>query len=292
MLDDRKKKGIFSKLGTLFRHGLDDDFYEELEEALILSDTGAQTAITLCEELEEIVKAEKITDPQAAKQRMIALASEKFNGLAPVPSFGAKTLILVVGINGVGKTTAIGKLSHLFQSQGKKVLLAAADTFRAAAAEQLTLWADRTGAQIVRNQDGSDPAAVVFDAIAAGKARNMDIILCDTAGRLQNKKNLMNELAKMRKVIDGEFQGDVYTLLVLDAATGLNGLEQAKVFRDAAKVDGIMITKMDGTAKGGIALCIANQYHLPVWFLGVGEQKEDIEPFCAEEFVTAFFTGE
>lgn len=291
MLDEHRKKGLFSKLGALFHRGLDEDFYEELEEALILSDTGAQTARMLCEQLEEIVKSERITDPKMAKDRMIELASDVFDSLDPVPDFAKKSLILVVGINGVGKTTAIGKLSHRFSSQGKKVLLAAADTFRAAAAEQLALWADRTGAQIVRNQDGSDPASVVFDAIAAGKARGMDIILCDTAGRLQNKKNLMSELEKIRRVIDQNFEGDVYTLLVLDAATGLNGLEQAKVFQEAAKVDGIMITKMDGTAKGGIALCIANQYRLPVWFLGVGEQKEDLEPFDAKEFVTAFFEG-
>lgn len=291
MLDEHRKKGLFSKLGALFHRGLDEDFYEELEEALILSDTGAQTAMMLCEQLEEIVKSERITDPKMAKDRMIELASGVFDSLDPVPDFAKKSLILVVGINGVGKTTAIGKLSHRFSSQGKKVLLAAADTFRAAAAEQLALWADRTGAQIVRNQDGSDPASVVFDAIAAGKARGMDIILCDTAGRLQNKKNLMSELEKIRRVIDQNFEGDVYTLLVLDAATGLNGLEQAKVFQEAAKVDGIMITKMDGTAKGGIALCIANQYRLPVWFLGVGEQKEDLEPFDAKEFVTAFFEG-
>lgn len=291
MLDEHRKKGLFSKLGALFRRGLDEDFYEELEEALILSDTGAQTAMMLCEQLEEIVKSERITDPKMAKDRMIELASGVFDSLDPVPDFAKKSLILVVGINGVGKTTAIGKLSHRFSSQGKKVLLAAADTFRAAAAEQLALWADRTGAQIVRNQDGSDPASVVFDAIAAGKARGMDIILCDTAGRLQNKKNLMSELEKIRRVIDQNFEGDVYTLLVLDAATGLNGLEQAKVFQEAAKVDGIMITKMDGTAKGGIALCIANQYRLPVWFLGVGEQNEDLEPFDAKEFVTAFFEG-
>ena len=291
MLDEHRKKGLFSKLGALLHRGLDEDFYEELEEALILSDTGAQTAMMLCEQLEEIVKSERITDPKMAKDRMIELASGVFDSLDPVPDFAKKSLILVVGINGVGKTTAIGKLSHRFSSQGKKVLLAAADTFRAAAAEQLALWADRTGAQIVRNQDGSDPASVVFDAIAAGKARGMDIILCDTAGRLQNKKNLMSELEKIRRVIDQNFEGDVYTLLVLDAATGLNGLEQAKVFQEAAKVDGIMITKMDGTAKGGIALCIANQYRLPVWFLGVGEQKEDLEPFDAKEFVTAFFEG-
>ena len=195
----------------------------------------------------------------------------------------------MIGPNGAGKTTSIGRLSHAFAQEGKKVLLAAGDTFRAAAAEQLSLWAQRTGAQFVRGLEGGDPAAVVFDAIQAGRARQCDVIICDTAGRLHNHKNLMDELAKLRRVVDREFTGKVLTLLVLDATTGLNGVEQARVFSEVSHVDGIALTKLDGTAKGGVALAVTHQYHLPVWFCGVGETQQDWLPFDARDFAQSLF---
>ena len=221
---------------------------------------------------------------------MIDLLSEMMD--KGTPDYEYPLLILMVGVNGVGKTTAIGRLANQFQKEGKKVLLAAGDTFRAAAAEQLALWAERTQSQFVRGAAGGDPAAVVFDAISAAKARHCDVVLCDTAGRLHNRKNLMDELGKVRKVIDREFEGCIKTLLVLDATTGLNGMEQAKAFSEMAQVDGIALTKLDGSAKGGVAVAITHQYGLPVWYCGTGETKEDWEPFEAKAFARALFGEE
>ena len=229
---DKTKTSLFSKLGGLFSRGLDDDFYDELEEALILADTGAATAEELCFTLQERVKKEKVKDEKTARKLMAEIAADMLK--SDGPDYTYPLLLLVVGVNGAGKTTTIGKLSHIFQEQGKSVLLAAGDTFRAAAGEQLAIWAERTGAQIVRSGEGSDPASVVFDAIAAARARKTDVLICDTAGRLHNRKNLMDELSKIRRIVEREFTGCVRTLLVIDATTGLNGVEQSKVFREAA----------------------------------------------------------
>ena len=277
-------------MSQLFGRKLDEEFYEELEEALILADVGVETSVELVERLREEVKAQKITDTEQARRVMIDLVAGMMD--KGEPDYAYPLLILMVGVNGVGKTTAIGRLAHQFQNEGKKVLLAAGDTFRAAAAEQLGLWAERTGCQFVRGAQGGDPAAVVYDAIAAARARGGEVVLCDTAGRLHNRKNLMDELAKVRKVIGREFKGCVKTLLVLDATTGLNGVEQAKAFSEMAEVDGIALTKLDGSAKGGVAVAITHQYGLPVWYCGTGEGKEDWEPFEARAFAEALFGRE
>ena len=282
--DKIKKLNIFSGFSAI-----DDDFYDELEETLILSDMGMDTTLKAVEELKSRVKGEKIKDEEGVRaclrrvlQEMLAVGDQGLN-LDTKPS-----VVLFIGVNGVGKTTTIGKLGASLKGEGKKVLLCAGDTFRAAAAEQLTVWAQRSGAEIVKQHEGADPAAVVFDAVSAAKARNTDVILVDTAGRLHNKQNLMNELNKISRVIDRELPGCAReTLLVLDATTGQNGLIQAKQFREAAGVTGIVLTKLDGTAKGGITVAIANELQIPVKYIGLGEGVEDLRPFDAEAFTEA-----
>ncbi len=284
---EKTKKGLFARMGALFSRDLDDEFYEALEETLILADVGVATTTELIDRLRAEVKAKKIRKAEDAKALIAEIAAQMMQN--PGPEYAYPLLLLVVGVNGSGKTTTIARLSALFNKQNKKVILAAGDTFRAAASDQLGIWAERTGAQLIHGSQGGDPAAVLYDAIAASKARANDVLICDTAGRLQNRKNLMEELKKMRRVTEREFQGCVKTLLVLDATTGLNGMEQARVFEEVSKVDGLVLTKLDGTAKGGIALAISRQYKLPVWYCGTGEGMNDFELFDANDFAKSLF---
>ena len=270
---------------------IDDDFYEELEEILITGDIGVRTTDAILTRLQQEIKEKKVMSPAECKGLLIESIRTEMALPANAYDFENKTSVLfIVGVNGVGKTTTIGKLAAKFRADGKKVVIAAADTFRAAAGEQLQEWANRAGADMIGGQEGSDPAAVVFDAIAAAKARNADILLIDTAGRLHNKKNLMDELAKMNRVIDREYP-DAYreTLIVLDATTGQNALVQAKEFSEATGASGVVLTKMDGTAKGGIAIAIQSELKLPVKYIGVGETVDDLEKFSADDFVRALF---
>ena len=269
---------------------IDEELFEELEEILILSDTGAATASRLCAKLREKVKERGETDPLKIRELLAETAADMLRGGQELHLDTKPSVILVIGVNGVGKTTTIGKLAARFRGEGKRVVLGAADTFRAAAIEQLEVWADRAGADLIKHAEGSDPAAVVFDTLAAAKARGADVVICDTAGRLHNKKNLMDELAKMRKVIDREYpEADVRCILVLDATTGQNGLNQARTFKEFAEIGGIILTKLDGTAKGGIALSIRQELNVPVWYIGVGEGIDDLQPFDAQEFTKALF---
>lgn len=269
---------------------VDEELFEELEEILVMSDIGMATASRLCDELREQVKREKIEDPQAIRgilQQKVAemLADSDGMHLDTKPS-----VILVIGVNGAGKTTTIGKMAANFKAQGKRVILGAADTFRAAAIDQLAVWADRAGVEMIRGTEGSDPAAVVYDTIAAAKARGADIIICDTAGRLHNKKNLMDELAKMSRIIKRELpDASVENLLVLDATTGQNAVNQAKEFGNVADITGIVLTKLDGTARGGVVLTIYDELKIPVKYIGVGEQLDDLQPFDAADFARAMF---
>ena len=286
-----KTRGNMSdRVDTLARQTvrIDDDFYEELEDILILSDCGMQATTRMIDELKARVKSQGIKDGMQAKEVLKQIMIEEMD--IPRPPLKWPMVMLVVGVNGVGKTTTIGKLALRFQAIGRKVMVAAADTFRAAASEQLTVWAERARVPIVKHEEGADPAAVVFDAIRSAKANEADLLLVDTAGRLHNKKNLMDELDKMRRVIDREFpEADVRCVLVLDATTGQNGLQQARVFKEVCQVDGIILTKLDGTAKGGIALAIRQELAVPVWYIGVGEGIEDLQAFNAKEFVDALF---
>ena len=296
-----KKQGFFAKLkqglsktrNALFdsifgEDRIDDEFYEELEEALIVSDMGMALSEGFIERLKAKNKEEKIKTRTEAKDALVGLIAYEMRPDTDFLATGKKTVILIVGVNGVGKTTSIGKLAAHYSGEGKKVMLAAADTFRAAAAEQLTVWAERTGVPIVKHGEGADPAAVVFDAIASFKAKNLDMLICDTAGRLHNKKNLMNELAKMRRVIDRELpEAECEVLLVLDATTGQNAIMQAKAFAEASGLSGTVITKLDGTAKGGMAVAVKAELGLPVRFIGVGEGVNDLQPFDADEFARA-----
>lgn len=270
---------------------IDDDFYEELEETLIMGDLGVHTTEAIIEDLKVKVKEEKIKKPADCKAFLIESIKKQMDIGENAYDFETrKSVILVVGVNGVGKTTSIGKLAGQFKNDGKKVILAAADTFRAAAIDQLGEWANRAGVEMISQQEGSDPAAVVYDAVAAAKARKADILICDTAGRLHNKKNLMEELRKINRIIDNEYN-DAYkeTLVVLDGATGQNALEQARQFKEVTDISGIILTKLDGTAKGGIAVAIQAELGVPVKYIGVGEKIEDLQKFNADDFVNALF---
>lgn len=271
---------------------IDDDFYEELEEVLIMGDLGVQATYDILDDLKQKVKEQHIKEPSECRQILIDSIKEQMDVGETAYEFENKTsVVMVIGVNGVGKTTTIGKLAGKLKGQGKKVILAAADTFRAAAGEQLKEWAGRAQAELIGGQEGSDPAAVVYDAVAAAKARHADVLLCDTAGRLHNKKNLMEELRKMNRIIDREFpEAFRETLVVLDATTGQNALQQAKEFNEVADITGIILTKMDGTAKGGIAVAIQAELGIPVKYIGVGETIDDLQKFDADTFVNALFT--
>ena len=276
-----------------FSH-IDEDFYEELEETLIMGDLGVHTTMEIIEDLREKVKAQHIKEPIECRQLLIDSIKEQMDVGETADEFEEKqSVVFVIGVNGVGKTTTIGKLAGKFRAEHKKVILAAADTFRAAAGEQLKEWANRAQVEMIGGQEGSDPAAVVFDAVAAARARRADILLCDTAGRLHNKKNLMEELKKINRVIDREYP-EAYreTLVVLDATTGQNALNQAKEFNEVADITGVILTKMDGTAKGGIAVAIQAELGIPVKYIGVGEGIDDLQKFDADEFVNALFYRE
>ncbi|MCM8901834.1 signal recognition particle-docking protein FtsY [Caldicoprobacter algeriensis] len=287
----KTRKNITEKMDQLFKYHneVDDELLDELEELLILADVGVSTTTKLMDKIRERVKAERIREAQKVrhvlKEEIIAILGEQeeFNPRYPA-------VFLVVGVNGVGKTTTIGKLAHMYQKQGKRVLMAAGDTFRAAAIEQLEIWANRVGCQIVRHTEGSDAAAVVFDAVQAAKSRGIDVLICDTAGRLHTKKNLMNELEKINRIIDREYpEAHKEVFLVLDATTGQNAVSQAKMFKEKVDVTGIILTKLDGTAKGGIIIAIKSELGIPIRFIGVGEGLDDLQRFDAQAFVDALF---
>ena len=286
--------GIFAKIkkawfDTIVWETIDDEFYDELEDSLIMADLGATVAHDAVKKLRDVVYQKSIQRGDDVKQALREILIEKLNvGDTALDLSTQPSVVLVIGVNGVGKTTSIGKIAHRLKGEGKRVLLCAADTFRAAAADQLEIWANRAECEIVRSVEGADPGAVLFDSLAAAKARGVDVVLCDTAGRLHNKVNLMNELSKLRKIIDRELPDAAKeTLLVLDATTGQNGLQQAKVFRETAGLTGIILTKLDGTAKGGICVAIAQELGVPVKYVGLGESIDDLQPFDAEEYVKA-----
>lgn len=293
----REKKGFFGRLSErigdviMGRAAIDEELFDELEEVLITSDIGMQTTLSIIDTLRDRVKNEYITEPEKVKEKLKEIMIQAVDkGDRQKMSETYPLVIMMIGINGGGKTTTIGKLAAMYKKQGKSVLLAAADTFRAAAAEQLTIWADRVGVGIIKHGEGADPSAVLFDAAQAAKARGVDVLICDTAGRLQNKKNLMDELKKMNRVLGKEFpEADRETLLILDATTGKNAVSQAKEFGDAAELTGVALTKLDGTAKGGIAVTIADEFDLPIKLVGVGEGIEDLEVFDPEAFIGGIF---
>lgn len=289
----KTRKGITEKIDqVLVSFGkVDEELFDELEEVLISSDLGIDTSMRIIEDLKKKVKEKKVTDPKEVKgllkEELASLLGDRSYGLdlATTPS-----IIMVIGVNGVGKTTSIGKIANMLKQDGKKVLLAAGDTFRAAAIDQLEVWSDRAGVDIIKHTEGSDPAAVIYDAIQAAKSRKADVLICDTAGRLHTKKNLMEELKKVSRIIDRELPNSTReNLLVLDATTGQNAVNQARTFRESAELTGIILTKLDGTAKGGIVIAISSELGIPVKFIGVGEKMEDMQPFNPEEFVEALF---
>lgn len=289
----KTRNSIVAGIDSIFSgfSSIDDDFYEEIEETLIMGDLGIQTTMAIMEDLRQKVKEQHIKEPSECKELLIeSIRSQMDLGENAYEFEKRKSVVLVIGVNGVGKTTSVGKLAGQLKDQGKKVILAAADTFRAAAIEQLTEWSNRAGVDLIAQQEGSDPAAVIYDAIAAAKSRHADILICDTAGRLHNKKNLMEELKKINRIIDKEFP-DAYreTLVVLDGTTGQNALSQAKQFMEAADITGIILTKLDGTAKGGIAVAIQSELGIPVKYIGIGEKIEDLQKFNANDFVNALF---
>lgn len=286
----KTRDGLTDKINEVLKIAItiDDDLYDELEEILITSDIGMDTTIDIIERLKTKIRKEKINDPQEVKPALKEVIRDILVEGAYEEDDSEKRVMLVIGVNGVGKTTSIGKLAAKNKAEGKKVLLAAADTFRAAAIDQLEVWSERANVDIVKHQEGSDPAAVVFDAIEASKARNIDLLICDTAGRLHNKKNLMNELEKINRIIDRELEEyKKETLLVLDATTGQNAVIQAKQFMEACPIDGIILTKLDGTAKGGVVISIKQALGIPVRYIGVGEGIDDLQKFDAESFAEA-----
>ena len=292
----KTRQNIVSGLDSLF-HGfssIDEEFYEELEEILIMGDLGVKATYAILDDLREKVKEQHIKEPADCKQLLIdSIKAQMQIGETAYEFENRKSVVLVIGVNGVGKTTTIGKLAGKLRSDGKKVVIAAADTFRAAAGDQLKEWADRANAEFIGGQEGSDPAAVVYDAVAAAKARKADVLLCDTAGRLHNKKNLMEELKKINRVIEREYPAAYReTLVVLDGTTGQNALSQAKQFAEAAEITGIVLTKMDGTAKGGIVVAIQSELGIPVKYIGVGETIDDLQKFDPDDFVNALFTAD
>ena len=281
-------KQVEGMLGSFKK--IDESLFEELEEILIMSDVGVATSVKICELLRQRVKEKKITDPVFVRDELKVIVTEMVSGDEELHLDTKPSIVLVIGVNGVGKTTTIGKLAANLKADGKKVILGAADTFRAAAIDQLQIWADRAGVDLVKHSEGADPAAVVYDSIIAAKARNCDVVICDTAGRLHNKKNLMDELAKITRVVQREAEGcDVEILLVLDATTGQNAVNQARQFQESAGITGIVLTKLDGTARGGIIIAIKDELGLPVKYIGVGEQIDDLQPFVPDEFVNALF---
>ena len=303
--EKKEKKGLFARLregltktrdtlmgrvDTLVKETrkIDEDFYEELESILVMADCGMKATMAIIDELRDRVAANKVKDAETAKEMLKEIMVEQMD--IPRPPLRWPMVMLVVGVNGVGKTTTIGKLALRFQDIGRRIILCAGDTFRAAAAEQLTVWSERARVPIVKHAEGADPAAVVFDGVKSAKAQGADLLIVDTAGRLHNKKNLMDELNKMRRVIDREYpEAEVRCMLVLDATTGQNGLAQARAFKEVCEIGGIILTKLDGTAKGGIALAIRQELEVPVWYIGVGEGIEDLQPFNAKDFVEALF---
>lgn len=289
----KTRENIVSGIDAIFNgfSSIDDDFYDEIEEILVMGDIGINATTSIIEDLRQKVKDRGIKDPAACKQLLIdSIKQEMDVGETAYEFENRKSVVLVIGVNGVGKTTSVGKLAGKLKDQGKKVVLAAADTFRAAAGEQLIEWAKRADVDIISGQDGSDPASVVYDAISAAKARNADVLLIDTAGRLHNKKNLMNELGKINRILDREYpEAFRETLVVLDGTTGQNALAQAREFKEVADITGIILTKLDGTAKGGIAVAIHSELGIPVKYIGVGETIDDLQKFNADEFVNALF---
>ena len=281
----RKLLGSFTKI--------DEDLFDSLEETMIMGDMGAETAVQICDRLRDMVKERGITDPNDIMGLIQEITTDMMGEDEELDLSTTPSVVLVIGVNGAGKTTTIGKLCHQLKDQGKRVLVAAADTFRAAAIDQLAVWTERAGVELVRHAEGSDPAAVVFDAVTAAKARGCDVVICDTAGRLHNKKNLMQELAKINRIIDREAEGCAKEcLLVLDATTGQNAVSQARLFQEVAPITGIVLTKLDGTAKGGIVISIKNELGIPVKLIGVGEGIDDLQPFSAKNFVDALFERE
>ena len=289
----KTKESMMQKVERIFNsfRPIDEELFEELEETLIMSDVGVSTAEEICSRLRKGVKERGISDGNGVKELMKEIVADMMDGDSSLHISTKPSIVLVIGVNGVGKTTTIGKLAANLKAEGKKVLLGAADTFRAAAIDQLQIWADRAGVEMIRQNEGSDPAAVVFDTIAAGKARGADMIICDTAGRLHNKKNLMDELSKISRVIHREApDADLEVLLVLDATTGQNAVMQARTFQEAAGLTGIILTKLDGTAKGGVVIAIKQELQIPIKYIGVGEKLDDLQPFNPKEFVEALFT--
>ncbi len=291
-LKKTKSTGFFSQIGSFFKRftKIDEELFEELEEMLITADCGAVTASRICDELRSKVKKTGTKDPEAVKDLLCETIAEMMEGEQALNLETKPSIILVIGVNGVGKTTTIGKMANQLRDSGKKVLVAAADTFRAAAIEQLEIWTDRAKCDIVKHSEGADPAAVVFDAIAAAKARNVDVVIVDTAGRLHNKVGLMNELAKISRIIERELpDASREVLLVLDATTGQNAVNQAREFKNAAGITGIVLTKLDGTARGGVVIAIKEELGVPVKYIGVGEKIDDLQPFVPADFARALF---
>ncbi len=291
----KTKESVIRQMDQMFGSftKVDEELFEELEELLVMGDVGVRTSEKICDQLREKVKAEKITDAAQVKGALKEIITEMLSGGEELNLHSKPSVILVIGVNGVGKTTTIGKMAANLKDSGKKVLMVAADTFRAAAIDQLQIWADRAGVDIVKHGEGADPAAVVYDGMQAAKARGVDGIICDTAGRLHNKKNLMDELAKISRVIHREIgENDMEVLLVLDATTGQNAVNQARQFKEAAGLTGIVLTKLDGTARGGVVISIKDDLGIPIKYIGVGEQIDDLQPFDAKGFVDALFDEE